>query len=95
MHIQPVNDFILVEVDKEAEKTASGIVLAKGDGDRTEAIAIKGRIVRLPEEWDKNTNFSLKVNDMVLVIRWEAHKTSLDGKQYVIVKEKDILAKLQ
>ncbi len=92
MSIQPLHDRVLLERIEEESKTASGIiipdtakekpgrakVIAIGNGSRTE----DGRIIPL----------DVKKGDEVLFAKWSGTEIKLDGKEYLIVKESDILA---
>lgn len=93
--IKPLGDRVLIEPqDREnAEKTKSGIVipdttekkrpeqgkiLEVGEGIRNE----KGEIVPL----------SVKKGEMVLFTKYGPTEIKIDGKEYLIAKEEDILA---
>ena len=93
MNIKPLSDHILIEPIKEDEKTKTGIflpdtankekseegkVIAVGVGKRNE----KGEIVAL----------SVKVGDRVLFTKYGPNEIKVDGKEYLIATESDILA---
>lgn len=112
MQIKPINGNIVIELDNEAEKIQSGLLVPQVKGDRTEAYMIRGIVreiaVDLPIELAKEyaeclnntqseefidmvTSARLKVGDKVYVSKWEAQHAVLDGKDIIIVKQKDIL----
>ena len=93
MKIKPLADHILIEPIKPEEKTKSGIllpqsaekerpeqgkVIAVGPGKRTES----GKLIPL----------SVKVGDKVLFSKYGPTEIKIDGKEYLIAKEEDILA---
>lgn len=94
MNIQPLGDRIVVKVFEQVEKTKTGIyvpdtakdkpqeaeVLAVGPGARNE----KGE--RIPME--------LKVGDKVVFSKYGGTEIKLDGEEYLILSERDILAKI-
>lgn len=85
--IIPYGKYILVKPNEGDEKTKAGVYVAGGEKDRTESIAIKGVIFALP----KGYKGELKIGVKVLAAKWEAQKANVDAKNYILVKEKDIL----
>jgi chaperonin GroES len=97
MRIEPMGDNILIElpVDETAEnKTASGIFLPK----KTEAekrrdiatvVAIgQGRLLNNGQILKP----SVKIGDTIIFNKFAGTILSLDGKDYLLIKECDILA---
>lgn len=93
MNIKPLSDHILIEQIKEEEKTKGGIflpetaskekseqgtVVAVGPGKKTE----DGKIVMM----------SVKSGDKVLFSKYGPSEIKIDGKEYLIASESDILA---
>lgn len=93
MTIKPLADHILIEPIKEEEKTKSGIflpdtaqkekpeqgmVIAVGSGKKTD----DGKIVPV----------SVKAGDKVLFTKYGPNEIKIDGKEYLIAREEDILA---
>ena len=96
MEIKPLADHILIEPIKEEEKTKTGIllpetaekekpeqgkVIAVGPGRKTSA----GKVIPL----------EIKVGDKVLFTKYGPNEIKVDGKEYLIAKEEDILAILE
>jgi chaperonin GroES len=96
MNIKPLSDHILIEPIKEEEKTKSGIflpdtaqkekpeqgmVIAVGQGKKTD----DGKIVPV----------SVKVGDKVLFTKYGPTEIKLEGKEYLIAREEDILAVIE
>ncbi len=95
MKIRPLADYVVLEPIKEEEKTKTGILLPetaeKDDLKQGKVVAVgPGR---------KTTKGTLavevKVGDRVLYSKYSPDKIKVDGKEYVIVKEEDILAVLE
>lgn len=93
MNIKPLSDHILIEPVKAEEKTKFGILLpdtaekdkpeqglvvAVGEGKRNE----EGRVIPL----------SVKQGDKVLFTKYGPNEIKVDGKEYLIAREDDILA---
>ncbi len=91
--LQPVGGYILVEPHKEEEKTASGLILqSSGKGEKPQ----KGKIVALGtgllNESGKVVPFNVKVGDTVIFKKYSPEEVELDGEEYLLMKESDILA---
>jgi chaperonin GroES len=90
--IRPLHDRILVERVEQASKTASGIFIPDTAQEKPmEGIIIaagKGR----RDENGKLHELDVKVGDKVLFAKWGGTEVKLDGKEYLIMKESDVLA---
>ena len=91
MKFRPLHDRVLIESLESEEKTAGwiiipdtakekpqeGKVIAVGPGSKTE----DGKIVPM----------DVKVGDRVLFGKWSGTEVKIDGKEYSIMKESDIM----
>lgn len=95
MNIKPLGDHILIEPIKAEEKTRSGILLPIAAIERSE----QGKIVAVgkgkKDEDGKYMEMCVKVGDIVLFSKADLHEIKVDDKEYLIAKEKDILAVLE
>lgn len=91
MKIQPLWDRVVVEVLEAKEKTKGGIVLpdtAKEKPQEGKVVAAgKGRI-----EDGKVVPLEVKAGDKVLYGKYSGTEVNIEEKEYLIVKEEDILA---
>lgn len=90
--IKPLNDRVVVKVLAEEEKTRGGIVLpdtAKEKPQRGEVIAVGPGAVR---DDGSRTPLDVKVGDRVLFAKYGGTEIKLDGEEYLILRESDILA---
>ncbi len=87
--IKPYGKWILILPQKGGEQISGGLVGAQGGNDKTEAIAIKGQIVALPE--GKNTYHGLDLGTTVFVARWEVQKAKVGTTEYILAKKKHVL----
>ena len=86
--IIPLGEYILVVPSTSEELTKNGVYNAgNGTKDRTEAMAIKGTVLALPEGYKGK----LKLDSNIFVAKWEVQKAKLSTKDYIFVKEKDVL----
>jgi chaperonin GroES len=92
MKVTPLNDKILVERLEAEEKTAGGIVLP----DTAKEKPKQGKILAMGEgkvlENGKRSGFQVKVSDRVLFTSYAGSEVTVDGKEYLIMTEDDILA---
>lgn len=98
MNIKPLGDRVVVEVEKEEKggKTKGGIYLPETvDKERPE----QGKVVavgpgKLTEE-GKRIPIHVKKGDRVLFTKYGPNEIKVDGKEYLIAREEDILAVLE
>ena len=92
MNIKPLGDRALVEPLEAKEKTKGGIVLpdtAKEKPQEGKIVAVgKGKI----GDDGKTIPLEVKVGDKVLYGKYSGTEITVDDKEYLIVKEEDILA---
>lgn len=92
MAIQPLGDRVLIRPLEAQEKTKGGIVLpdtAKEKPQEGKVVAVgKGRI----SEDGKVTPLEVKAGDKVLYGKYSGTEITVEGDEYLIVKEDDILA---
>ena len=91
MTIKPLLDKVVVRLCEAEETTASGIVLAgtaKETPQVAEVIAVgPGGIVD-----GKEVVMTVKVGDKVITSKYAGTEVKLDGEEYNIVRQNDILA---
>ena len=89
---QPTEDRVLIEPHEAEETTAGGIILpdaAKEKATRGEVIAVgSGRI--LPN--GKRVAMAVKSGDRVIYSKYGGSEIKLDGQEYKILQESEILA---
>ncbi|MEK7603963.1 MAG: co-chaperone GroES [Patescibacteria group bacterium] len=92
MKIQPLYNNILVEPLRE-EKKKGGIILPDTvEKERSE----KGKVIAVgPGKWDKEGKripLDVKKGDVVLFTKYSPNEIKVDGKEYLVIKEDDMLA---
>jgi len=93
--LKPLNDKVLLKPLKEDEKTKSGIILpdtAKEKSEKGEVVAVgPGRLL------DNGTRASmtLAVGNKVLFKKYSPDEIKIDGQEYLILDERDILAVIE
>jgi chaperonin GroES len=87
LNIKPLADRVLVEPAAAEEKTAGGIIIPDTAKEKPQ----KGTIVAVgPGKKDEPS--TVKVGDSVLYGKYAGTEITVDGKDYLIMKESDIYA---
>jgi chaperonin GroES len=85
--VQPLADRVLVEPAAAETKTAGGIIIP----DTVKEKPMKGKIIAAgkgkPDE-----PMTVKAGDMVLYGKYAGTELSIEGKEYLIMRESDIYA---
>ncbi len=91
MTIKPLSDRIVIKMIEAEEKTKSGIILAgaaKEKPEIAEVVAVgPGGMVD-----GKEVKMTLKVGDKVLISKYAGTEVKVDGVEYSILRQSDVLA---
>ena len=87
LKIKPLADRVLVEPLEAEEKTASGIIIPDSAKEKPQ----KGTVVATGPG-KKDEKMEVKVGDVVLYGKYAGTELSLDGKDYLIMRQDDIVA---
>lgn len=85
--IKPLGDRVLVEPMEAEEKTASGIYIPDTAKEKPQ----RGTVVALGSG-TKDVEMEVKKGDVVLYGKYAGTEISIDGKDYLMMKQSDILA---
>ncbi len=91
MNFRPLHDRVLVKRLDEDEKTAGGIIIpdtAKEKPSQGEVIAV-GPGAR--DDDGERIDLDVSVGDRILFGKWSGTEIKLDGVDYLIMKESDIM----
>ncbi len=87
LNIQPLADRVVVEAAAAEEKTASGIIIPDTAKEKPQ----KGTVVAVGKGL-KDEPMTVKVGDTVLYGKYSGTELSVDGGDYLIMKESEIYA---
>jgi len=85
--IQPLADRVLVEPAPAEEKTASGIIIPDTAKEKPQ----KGQVIAVGNG-KKDEPLTVKIGDSVLYGKYSGTEISIEGKDYLIMRESDIFA---
>ena len=92
MNLKPLSNNVLVQRLEKEERTASGIIIpdsAKEKPQQAKVVAVGDGAIN---EKGEKTAVSVKKGDVVLIKSWGGDEVKLDGRDYLILKDTDILA---
>ncbi len=85
--IQPLEDRVVIEPASAEEKTSGGIIIPDTAKEKPQ----KGKVVAVGKG-KKDEPMTVKVGDEVLYGKYSGTELSIDGKDYIIMRESDIYA---
>ena len=91
MKFRPLHDRVLIKVLDSEEKTSGGIIIpdtAKEKPQEGEVVAVGPGAMN---EAGKIASMDVKIGDIVLFGKWSGTEVKIDGKEYSIMKESDIM----
>ena len=91
LNLKPLADRVVIEPLEAETKTASGIIIpdtAKEKPQEGKVVAVGGGA---KTEDGKVIPMDVKVGDKVLFGKWSGTEVKIDGKEYSIMKESDIM----
>jgi chaperonin GroES len=93
--VQPIGDHVLVKRLEAEAKSAGGIVLP----DTAKEKPKEGRVIAVGDgktlEGGKKTEFQVKKGDRVLFTSYAGTEITIEGQEYVVMSEDDILAVIE
>ena len=95
MNVKPLGDRVLVQPIEESEVKKGGIIIP----DTTKEKPQEGKIVALGtgkrDDDGKLVPFTVKKGDRVLISKYGGTEIKIDGKDYLIMREEDILGVIE
>lgn len=85
--IKPLSDRVLVEPQVAENKTASGIIIPDSAKEKPQ----QGKVIAVGNG-KKDHDMTVKVGDTVLYGKYSGTELKLEGQDYLMMREDDILA---
>ena len=93
--LRPLNDKIVVKRLEADEKTKGGIVLPDSAKEKPK----EGKVISLGDgkllDSGKRVAFQVKRNDRILFSSYAGTEVKIEGEEYIIMQEEDVLAILE
>ena len=91
MKLYPLQDRVVVKLVEAEETTKSGIILTGAAKDKPQVAEVVAVGPGIPEGEHK-VIMEVKVGDKVITSKYAGTEVKMDGQEYTIVKQSDILA---
>ena len=92
MNVRPLHDRIIVRRIEEGEQKIGGIIIpdtAKEKPQQGKVIAVgHGKV----NDAGKRVPLDVKAGDLILFGKYSGQETKIDGEEYLIMREEDVLA---
>ena len=94
MKFRPLHDRVMLRRIEQDEKTKGGIIIP----DTAKEKPMEGEVVAvgsgLRDEAGKIVPLDVKAGDRVLFSKWSGTEITMDGEEYLVMKESDIMGVL-
>ncbi|MAJ56668.1 MAG: co-chaperone GroES [Candidatus Pelagibacter sp.] len=91
MKFRPLHDRVLIQSLDSEEKTSGGIIIPDTAKEKPQ----EGKVIAVgpgaKSDDGKTTPMDVKVGDHVLFGKWSGTEVKIEGKEYSIMKESDIM----
>ena len=92
MNIKPLSDHIFVEALNEEKTTKGGIFIPKSADEKPEI----GKVIAVgpgkTNDEGKIIPLNVKIGDKVLFTKYAPNEIKIDDKEYLVIREDDVLA---
>ncbi len=85
--LRPLADRVLVEAAKAEERTAGGIIIPDTAKEKPQ----RGKVIAIGDG-KKDEPLTVKIGDSVLYGKYAGTEITIEGKEYLIMRESDIFA---
>lgn len=87
--IKPLGDRILLEVNEDNETSVGGILIANNAKEKP----LTGTVIAISETsvGDLEKPAAVKIGDVVAFDKYAGQEITVDGKDYLVIREKDIV----
>ena len=91
MKFRPLHDRVLIKVLDSEAKTAGGIIIPDTAKEKPQEGEVAAVGPGAKTEDGKLIPMDVKVGDIVLFGKWSGTEVKIDGKEYSIMKESDVM----
>ena len=95
MKFRPLHDRVVVERMESEQKTAGGIIIPATAQEKP----MQGKVIAVGagarDETGKVQPLDVKANDTVLFGKWSGTEVKIDGQDFLIMKESDIMGVIE
>ena len=92
LKLKPLEDRVVVEPKEAEDKTASGIILPDTAQEKPQEATVVAMGPGKASDSGTIVKMTVNVGDKVLYGKYSGSEVTVDGKEYLIMRESDILA---
>ncbi|MGN0607268.1 MAG: co-chaperone GroES [Oscillospiraceae bacterium] len=92
MNIKPLADRVVIKMTEAEEKTSGGIILAGSAKEKPQIAEVVAVGTGKVNDNGETVPMTVKVGDKVLTSKYSGTEVKIDGVEYTILKQDDILA---
>jgi chaperonin GroES len=92
MNIKPLSDRVVIKTVEAEETTKSGIILTSSAQEKPQVAEVIAIGPGATNDEGKVIPMTVKIGDKVLTSKYSGTEVKVDGEEYTIVRESDILA---
>jgi len=90
--VKPLFDYLLIEPLEKETTLPSGIVIPDSVKEKPQEGKVIASGPGVRDENGKLVAMEVSVNDVVMYKKWGGTEVKVDGKDYILVKQEDLLA---
>ena len=90
--LQPLSDYVVAEAEEAQTKTASGIYLPENAQEKPKTAKVLAIGPGKIGDDNERIPMTLKVGDRIVYKSYSTTEVKVSGKEYILVKEEDVLA---
>jgi chaperonin GroES len=95
MNIRPIHDRIIVQRLEEGEQKVGGIIIPDSAKEKPQ----QGKVIAAgngkSKDDGKRVSLDVKAGDLVLFGKYSGQEIKLEGEEYLIMREEDVLAVIE
>ena len=95
MKFRPLHDRVVVQRTESEQKTAGGIIIPDTVKEKPMEVKVIAAGAGARDETGKIQPLDVKAGDLVLFGKWSGTEVKIDGQEYLIMKESDIMGVIQ
>ena len=92
VNVKPLGDRVLLEIVEDANQMKGGIFIPDTAKEKTQEYKVNNNGTSKTDDNGKKVEFDVKVGDIVLTSRYGGTEVKIDGKEYKVISQDDILA---
>lgn len=93
--IQPLADYVVAQPEAAATKTASGLYIPGNAAEKPKTAVVVAIGPGKVGDDNERIPMELKVGDRIVYKGYSTTDVQVDGENYIVVKEDDVLAKIK